>query len=148
MLAKLVLNSPTVIRGNPSEIVALSGGEKTAKGVDSILTSADALEAAQTLASGAQTIVAVTGQVDYITDGTRTLSVAGGNAKVGRIVGTGCSLSALVAAFIAGADDLLVAAASACALAKTAAQTVGDKPYGSFHTAYLDAIETVSLQAL
>ena len=148
VIAKLVLNSPTVIRGNPSEIVALSGGEKTAKGVDSILTSADALEAAQTLDSGAQTIVAVTGQVDYITDGTRTLSVAGGNAKVGRIVGTGCSLSALVAAFIAGADDLLVAAASACALAKTAAQTVGDKPYGSFHTAYLDAIETVSLQAL
>ena len=148
VIAKLVLNSPPVIRGNPSELVALSGGEKTAKGVDSILTSADALEAAQTLASGAQTIVAVTGQVDYITDGTRTLSVAGGNAKVGRIVGTGCSLSALVAAFIAGTDDLLVGAASACALAKTAAQTVGDKPYGSFHTAYLDAIETVSLQAL
>ncbi len=148
VIAKLVLNAPAVIRGNPSEIVALSGGEKTAKGVDSVLTSRDALQAAVTLASASQTIVAVTGETDYITDGIRTLCVTGGNAKVSRVVGTGCSLSALVAAFVPGASDTLVAVASACALAKNAAQFVGNKPYGTFRTAYLDAIETLSIKSL
>ena len=148
VIAKLVVNAPTVIRANPSEIVALSGGEKTAKGVDSILTSREALDAAVALADSVQTVVVVTGETDFITDGNRIISATGGNAKVGRVVGTGCSLSALVAAFIAGTDDVLIAAAAACALAKSAAQAVGDKPYGTFHTAYLDAIETISLQTL
>lgn len=147
MIAKLLLEAPAVIRANPSEVIALSGGEKTAKGVDSSVESELAVEHAVSLAKAAHCIVAVTGAVDFITDGVRTLSVQGGHAGAGRIVGTGCALSALVAAFIAEAPDRLAAAASACALCKLAAEKAGDLRYGSFRTAYLDAVEAISLEA-
>ena len=61
------------------------------------------------------------------------------------VVGTGCSLSALVAAFCAANDDKLTATASACALAKKAAEVAVQtaKGPGSFHNAYLDALYTL-----
>ena len=58
------------------------------------------------------------------------------------VVGTGCSLSALVAAFCAASNDRLEATAAACALAKRASErayAVAPAP-GSFHAAYLDAL--------
>lgn len=144
MIAKLLIESPTVIRANPSEIIALSGGEKTSKGVDSVLGSHQALDAAMSLARNTGAIVAVTGAIDYITDGNETLSVSGGDSGASRIVGTGCALSALCAAYIASAHDLLTAVASACALCKRAAEKAKGLPYASYRIAYLDAIESVS----
>ncbi len=144
MIAKLLLESPTVIRANPSEVMALSGGEKTSKGVDSVLGSNEALEAAVSLAKNTGAIVAVTGEIDYITNGTETLSVTGGDSGASRIVGTGCALSALCAAYIANAPDPLVAVASACALCKRAAEKAKGLSYASYRIAYLDAIETIS----
>ena len=147
MIAKLLVESPTVIRANPSEIIALSGGEKTAKGVDSVLGSDRALEAAGNLAAATGAIVAVTGATDFITDGKRTLSVVGGDVGASRVVGTGCALSALVAAFVANAEDRLIATAAACALCKKAAEKASGLSYGTYRIAYLDAIEKISLEA-
>lgn len=144
MIAKLLLESPTVIRANPSEIIAISGGEKTSKGVDSVLGSHAALDAATRLAKNIGAIVAVTGEVDFITDGTETISVTGGDSGASRIVGTGCALSALCAAYVANAPEPLVAVASACALCKRAAEKAKGQPYASYRIAYLDAIETIS----
>ena len=58
------------------------------------------------------------------------------------VVGTGCSLSALCAAFAAVEKDPIIAAISACALAKAAASTAVKhaKGPGSFHNEYLDAL--------
>ncbi len=144
MIAKLLIESPTVIRANPSEIIALSGGAKTSKGVDSVLGSHEALEAAQRLAKATGAIVAVTGEIDFITDGDETVSVAGGDKGASRIVGTGCALSALCAAYVANAPSPLIAVASACALCKRAAEKAKGLAYASYRAAYLDAIETVS----
>ena len=133
---------PTVIRGNASEILALSGEKKGGKGVDSTNGSDEALEAAKRLALTRQVIVAVTGETDYITDGTRTLSVTGGHPMATLVVGTGCSLSALVSGFCAVTDDHLTATATACALAKKAAEKamIRARGPGSFHNEYLDAL--------
>lgn len=118
IIREFVEKQPTVIRGNASEILALAGEKSGGKGVDSTDSSDAAVEGAMRLAGSSGSIVVVTGETDYVTDGVRTLRVTGGDPMATLVVGTGCSLSALVAAFCAVSDDRLTASATACALAK------------------------------
>lgn len=74
---ELLALQPAAIRGNASEILALAGMSTGGRGVDTTDTAAAALPAAQALARRLATVVAVTGEVDYVTDGERVLSVAG-----------------------------------------------------------------------
>ena len=60
----LLTLKPAAIRGNASEIMALSGMATMGRGVDSVDTSLAALPAARQLALRAKTVVAVTGEVD------------------------------------------------------------------------------------
>ena len=82
---------PAAIRGNASEILALAGMSAGGRGVDPTDTAASALTAAQTLARQTHAVVVVTGEVDHITDGQRTRTVAGGDPLMTRVVGTGCA---------------------------------------------------------
>ena len=140
-IRELLVLKPTILRGNASEILALAGSGKGGKGVDSTDDSRTALSAAQRLAEETGTVA---------TDGKRTLSIAGGNVMTTLVVGTGCSLSALCAAFAAVEKDPVNAAISACALAKYAAGTAAKhaKGPGSFHDEYLDALYLVQPEAL
>lgn len=133
---------PAAIRGNASEILALAGMSAGGRGVDTTDTAASALPAAQALARQTHAIVAVTGEVDYVTDGQRTHSITGGDPLMTRVVGTGCALSAVVAASCALPGDRLDNVAVACAIMKRAgsqAAQVSEGP-GSFASAFLDAI--------
>lgn len=133
---------PAAIRGNASEILALAGEAGGGRGVDTTAGSDAALAAAETLAQRTGAVVAVTGETDYITDGTRTWSTPWGDPLMTRVVGTGCALSALVAAFTAGAPDRLAAVAAACAVAGLCggrAAAISHGP-GSFKPAFLDAL--------
>jgi hydroxyethylthiazole kinase len=143
---ELIGQSPAAIRGNASEILALAGAGSAGRGVDSTAASNAALSAAQALARQTGAIVAVTGQIDYITDGVRTWATPWGHPIMTRVVGTGCALSALVAAFTADAPDRLNAVAAACAVAglcgeRAQAECAGP---GSFTAAFLDALYLVS----
>jgi hydroxyethylthiazole kinase len=148
--AELLEQHPTAIRGNASEILALAGAGGGGRGVDSTADSMGALDAAQRLAARTGAVVAVTGATDYITDGDSVLSVCGGDALLQRVTGTGCSLSALVAAFNAGAGDRLAATAAACALMKLAGETAARTSLGpgSFAVALLDALASTDAAAL
>lgn len=55
---------PAVIRGNASEIISLSGGVASGRGVDSTTATDAVLDAAQILALKTQAVVAVTGATD------------------------------------------------------------------------------------
>lgn len=147
-IRKLIALHPTVIRGNASEILALQGAGNGGKGVDSTDSSASAVNAAVELSRSTGSVVCVTGETDYATDGERILSVSGGNVMTTLVVGTGCSLSALTAAFCAAEKDPVTAAISACALAKRAAFIAGThaKGPGSFHDEYLDALYAIEPQ--
>lgn len=143
IIKEFVSFRPTAIRGNASEILYLAGQGSGGKGVDSTASSDQAVNAAVELARQAQTIVVVTGEVDYATDGERILASRGGHPMITKVVGTGCSLSALVAAFIASsADDPLFAAISCCSYVNKAGEIAGSKSQGpgSFHNHYLDAL--------
>lgn len=139
---ELLALKPAAIRGNASEIMALVGSSTGGKGVDSLNTTDDALPAAQLLAKQANTIVAISGEVDYITDGTRTFAVTGGNILMTRVVGTGCALSAVVAACSSLPGDRLQNVATACALLKQAGEVATQRCHGtgSFIPEFLDAL--------
>lgn len=133
---------PAAIRGNASEIMALAGVSLGGRGVDSLNSTNDALPAAQLLAKQANTIVAISGEIDYITDGVRTIAVEGGDILMTRIVGTGCALSAVVAASCSLSGDRLQHIATACALMKQAGKTATQRcrGTGSFIPEFLDAL--------
>lgn len=110
---------PAVIRGNAAEIVFLAGGQARLRGVDSLETSETARAAAEALAGARQCVVVVTGARDFISDGRETLYTTGGDVRQTRVTACGCTLSALVAAFVAHHPPLQGAAA-ACAWMKKA----------------------------
>jgi hydroxyethylthiazole kinase len=97
---------PAIVRGNASEILALSGFAGGGKGVDSTDDSSAAIPFARELAKRTGAVVAISGVLDYITDGSDVISVAGGDAIMTRVTGVGCALGALMAAFLATANPL------------------------------------------
>lgn len=103
----------SVVRANASEAAVLAGREARVKGVDAV--SGDGLEASRALARRFSLVAAVTGEVDYISDVQRTYAVANGDPWMGRLTGTGCMASSLVACFCTVEEDKLAAAASALA---------------------------------
>ena len=139
---------PAVIRGNASEILALAGMNGGGRGVDTTDTPAAALGAAQELARQVETIVVVTGEVDYVTDGLRTVCVNGGDPLMTRVVGTGCALSAVVAASCALPGGRLDNVASACSWMKQAGQIATQQSTGpgSFVPVFLDALYNLNAQ--
>src|SRR5690606_1164643 len=93
-----------VVRGNGSEILALMG-KSAARGVDSANASVEALDAARDLARKTGGVVAVTGAVDYVTDGKQLAAVDNGHPLMGRVTATGCALTCLVGACVAVAAE-------------------------------------------
>ncbi|XP_051133022.1 hydroxyethylthiazole kinase [Andrographis paniculata] len=100
---ELLKLKPTVVRGNGSEILALFRGSLngTSKGVDSLHESTEAVEAAKSLAQISGSIIAVSGAVDIVTDGERVVGVRNGVPMLQKITAAGCSVTALIAAFVA-----------------------------------------------
>lgn len=134
---------PTVVRGNASEILALTqAGDVAVKGVDSSHGSEQAVSAAEALAAAHGCVVAVTGAVDYVTDGRRTLRVANGHPLMAKVTGLGCTATALVGAFLACNDDPLLATAQALAVLGVAGEVAAERAEGpgSLQMYLLDAL--------
>ena len=140
---RLIRLQPTVVRGNGSEILALgSRASPRARGVDSLVDSSEALDAARDLAKATGAVVAVTGAVDYVTDGKDIRAVANGDHIMAKVTGVGCSLSCLVAAFCAVNDNPLLAtlhALAAMGVAGELAVAEASGP-GSFRMRLIDAL--------
>lgn len=144
--AELLEHRPAIVRGNASEILALSGFAGTGKGVDSAHESSAALPFARELAKRTGTVVAISGALDYITDGNDVISVAGGDAIMTKVTGVGCALGALMAAFLATADPLR-AAASASGIFAIAGERAAPSARGpgTFAVAFLDQLSLLGL---
>lgn len=146
LAAELASQRPTAVRGNASEILALAGSGAGGRGVDAVDAPDAADDAARSLAARWGSVVAVSGPVDLLTDGTRIIRIANGDALLTRVTGGGCALGAVMAAFLgaarATAADALDAVASASLVYTIAAEhaaRVADGP-GSFAVALLDAL--------
>lgn len=141
--AELLHQWPSVIRGNASEIIALSGQQSTGRGADSTATTEQAHAAACALARQQHCVVVVSGERDLITDGVRSLRINGGHSLMPRVTTLGCALSATVAAFAGVCPqqplDASVAALGCFAVAGKQAGDSASGP-GSYMPAFLDAL--------
>lgn len=135
----------TVIRGNVSEIGFIAGVSASTKGVDVSVEDLrrDKLSAAKTVAEKYGCTVAVTGEVDVITDGTRACEIRNGTAELSRVTGTGCMTTGLLGGFAAVCEPF---AAAVCAVASMG--IAGELSFernckpgtGSFHIGIIDAV--------
>jgi len=142
---KLLAQEPTVLRGNASEVMALTGGAG-GKGVESVDSPEAALSAAVELAGLHGTVVAVSGPVDHLTDGDRVVLVSNGNPLLTRVTGVGCALGAMMAGFAAVLDDPLLAAVAATATLTVCGDRAASRAAGpgSFAVALLDELASLT----
>ena len=135
---------PTIIRGNASEILALAGGTG-GRGVESVDSPEAAAQVARLLADQQQSVIAVSGPTDHITDGRRMVRLSNGHPWLTRVTGVGCALGALMAAFAAVVPDAVVAAAAATATLTVAADSAAKQARGpgSFAVALLDELALI-----
>lgn len=144
--AALVALSPTIIRGNASEIIALSGRTSRGQGVDSRDPVAAAEDAARWIAGERGSVVAVTGAVDFVTDGERAFRIQGGSPLMPQVTALGCSLTCLVGAFAAAfPGNALEAATGALAMFAAAGEKAARQAEGpgSFGWRFLDALASI-----
>lgn len=127
-LAKL---GPAVVRGNASEILALAGAASEGpKGVDSTARAEDAEGSAKNLARALDTVVAISGATDIITDGERTVKLSDGHPMMPLVTGMGCTATALIGAFLSVEADPLLAAAYGLAALGVAGKRAGEAAAG------------------
>lgn len=136
-----------IVRGNASEIMSLAGAAGVTKGVDSTAGSTAAMASAAFLANRYAVTVAISGKTDVIVDAKQTAQFEQGSPMMPRITGTGCLLSAVVGAFHAVEQDRFTAAAAATLFYGTCGETAAAQATGpgSFRSAFLDALYTVTL---
>lgn len=136
---------PTIIRGNASEIIAVAGVGAGGRGVDATDHVDAALEAATSLASTTGAVVAVSGPVDVVTDGSSIVRIANGDALLTRVTGGGCALGAVMAAFAAVDDDRFASTVAAVTVYTVAAELAAERATGpgTFAVAFLDALSAV-----
>jgi len=131
-----------VVRGNAAEVATLAGRDAEIRGVESISAEPGA-ELAQAAAERLGCVVSVTGPLDHVSDGGRTIAVANGDPLLGTVTGTGCMSTAMTGCFLSvGRERPLDAAAEALVAFGVAGEdaAVGAKGPGSFHVALYDAL--------
>lgn len=92
---------PAIVRCNASEIMVLHGTACATRGVDSAEPVEKARSCAREFAAEHGTVVAVSGAVDYITDGVREAECSKGSPLMAKVTTMGCCASAICAAFAA-----------------------------------------------
>ena len=150
--SKKIINETkiSVIRGNASEILSLKNSDSKTKGVDSIHSVEDACDTAKLLAKELQTTLAITGSVDLVTDGDRTVHISNGHPLMACVTGTGCTATAVIGAFLAVDSDPFSAAATGLAFFGLAGEVAGEKAQapGSFMINLLDALYLITPEKL
>lgn len=146
---KIIAEVPvSVIRGNASEIMSLFANEEGIKirGVDSLEAVENVREGAHRLAGELKKVIAITGEVDFITDGKRKIEVHNGHPMFSMVTGTGCAATTAISCFCAVEPDCLEATACALGyygLAGEEAAATSSGP-GSFQVALYDMLFNIT----
>ena len=131
-----------VVRGNSGEVGTLAGAGGIVRGVDSVEGVKDPVRVAESLAQKYNTVVAITGKRDIVSDGQRTLGVDNGHPMLQTITGSGCMATTVIATFCAVEKDYLLAATAALVCYGLAAERAVRRAQapGSFRVALIDAL--------
>ena len=134
----------TVLRGNRGEIGALVGSGEV-RGVEAV-GAEDPRAAAAAAAARFGVTTAVTGAVDVVVGGGRTLEVHNGHPLLGRITGSGCMATAAIGIFLTAGDDVVLQTALALASYGLAAEraAAGEPGPGTFRSRLLDEVAALA----
>ncbi len=152
----------SAIRGNASEIRYLAGEQTVGSGVDvsgmDAITEENLPLAAEMLAALARktgSVIALSGAIDLISDGRRTVALRNGCATMARITGSGCMLSTLMGGFFGAVpEDCFLAACSAMAMMGVAGELAEARRIqagtgnATFRTDLIDAVFNLTEQQL
>lgn len=129
----LVARRPAVIRLNAAELTALAG-------------EAASMDCARKFALRSGSVVALTGEVDTVTDGKRLINLHNGDELMGKVTAMGCAGSAFVASGLAVEQDGWLATAAAVmvfGIAGELAADIADGP-GSLAFTILDSLHAMT----
>ena len=122
--------TPTVIRGNASEIIAVQNNQSKTKGVDSTHDSKDALATAQTLSRELNATICISGAIDYVVHQDRVGSIQNGHSLMSKVTGMGCTATSLIGAFIGVHPHPFEATMAAMAMMGVAGELAGKTAHG------------------
>ncbi|MCQ2086187.1 MAG: hydroxyethylthiazole kinase [archaeon] len=137
----------SVIKGNGGEISVMTDMNGEVVGVDTVRGPSDNIFAVKKLAKTTGAVVAMTGETDYVSDGTRVYILSNGNPVMGRIVGTGCMTSSVVGCYIGALGvsvDTVSAALSIFSIAGEMAINNSSGP-GMFKSALMDSLNNLTI---
>jgi hydroxyethylthiazole kinase len=142
----IAANTPAIIRGNASEIMALYDDQSKTKGVDSAASSDKAMDTARKLSEIHQCVVCVSGAVDYIIDRDKVVKIKNGHPMMSSVTGLGCTASALCGAFAAVEKSSYKATVGAMAVMGVAGEMAAAKAAGpgSLQMHFLDCLYRLS----
>lgn len=152
----------SVIKGNISEMKTIYQGSGKTKGVDADISDIvaenninEAVTLAKELSKKTNAIIAITGAIDIVANNKKAYIIKNGNAMMSKITGTGCMLTAMIAAYCAAnTNNLLeatVAAVSAMGLCGEMAYLQTQKANAgtsSFRMYLIDAISKLDDETL
>ncbi len=133
----LIRLRPYAVRLNYDEFTAIAGAEGT-------------IEAISHFARDTGTVIALTGEVDAIADGKRTVRIANGHPWMSKITAMGCAGSAVVAACLAVESDPWLAVAAGQVIVGVAGEVAAEhaRGPGSLAVAILDALNDLDRATL
>jgi hydroxyethylthiazole kinase len=142
---RLLAAGPTVVRLNHAEFAALAG-RSADHGADH---GAD-LAAPMGFAQANATIIALTGNVDIVSDGPRRIAIANGDPLMALVTAMGCAGAAFVCAALAVETDAWLATLTGLAAFGVAGELAAQKAEGpgSFAVAMIDALHRLDRATL
>jgi hydroxyethylthiazole kinase len=136
---------PAIIRGNASEIRSLVHAEQCTKGVDSVHSPEETLEAARFLSSNYRCVVSISGATDLIVENDSIIRIRNGHPLMTHVTGMGCIATALTGAFAAVNTSYFHAAANAMAFIGIAGEMAAERCAGpgSFQVSFMDTLYNI-----
>lgn len=114
-----------IIKGNPGEIATLLNYDSKMKGVESGEINICPKDLAKECAKKYNVICSMTGPNDYVSDGNVIYEIPDNGVKIlNNVVGTGCTVGALICAFVGVCDNL-----TACLSGLNVMQLAGEIAY-------------------
>jgi hydroxyethylthiazole kinase len=131
-----------ILRGNASEIMALCGTHRSTKGVDANISSLSVIEQAKQFSQERNMVLAISGKTDLIISPEQIAFCERGSSLMPMITGSGCLLTAVIAAFQTVHHDPFIAAQSAIHFYNVCGEIAAlqSSGPGSFKTYFMDAL--------
>nr|AEN94429.1 hydroxyethylthiazole kinase [Philodina roseola] len=139
-----------IIKGNSGEIGKLNSETVQVRGVDSIMGTNVPCQTVLELSRkrDGKTIVALSGKIDYVSDGRQVIMIKNECDLLNQLTGMGCTVSAIMGCFAGITDNYLLAAVGGFAVmgvcAELAAKDSRVRGAASFQVALFDRLSTLT----